>query len=102
MYIYIYINDRSSPLGPTGVFLIQAKRPTSPKNGVSECIRHNKEQSLDPTISFLALPGAPGSANGPPSCQILGTMPATSLVTKKTRFVSQMTVIDIRAWQISP
>ncbi len=50
--------------------------PKSFQNGSQNRPKIYKHPSLDPKVSFLVLPGVPGSSHGPPGCQSGGTRPA--------------------------
>ena len=50
--------------------------PSDPKNlktGSRNQPKIDENPSLDPNVSFLEAPGAPGSSHGPPGCQSGGT-----------------------------
>ena len=60
----------------------------------------NTNQCLDPKVSFLVLPGVPGSSHGPPGCQSGGTRPATWQVsgTKSDRIRVQNDNYGLKKW----
>ena len=59
--------------------LVQGNRKAL-KMGTRHQRKSDKNPSLDPKVSFLEPPGAPGSSHGPPGCQSGGTRHAKWLV----------------------
>ena len=68
--------------------LLGPKYPNNSQNEVHKFIKNQKNTSLDLKVTFLVLPGVPGSSQCPPGRQSGGTKPAQRrLGTNELRYV---------------